>query len=157
MRLTQWIDEFRDDVRFAVRQLRSSAAVSSIAAITLALGIGANSAIFALVDRTLLRPLPFHNPDRLVMAWEQSDSSPRGRVSPLNLLDWNERSRTFDQFAAFIPNIGGMVMNGADEYAETVIASVGDRRILRRSGCPTLLPAGRFLRPTMPSAPTSSS
>jgi putative ABC transport system permease protein len=120
MRLTQWIHEFRDDVRFAVRQLRSSAAVSFVAAITLALGIGANSAIFALVDRTLLRPLPFHNPDRLVMAWEQSDSSPRGRVSPLNLLDWSERSRTFDQFAAFIPNIGGMVMNGADGTAETV-------------------------------------
>jgi putative ABC transport system permease protein len=120
MRLTQWIDEFRDDVKFAVRQLRSSAVVSTIAAITLAFGIGANSAIFALVDRTLLRPLPFHNPDRLVMAWERSDSSPRGRVSPLNLLDWNERNRTFDKFAAFIPNVGGMVMNGADGTAETV-------------------------------------
>jgi putative ABC transport system permease protein len=120
MRLTQWIDEFRDDVKLAGRQLRSSAVVSFIAAITLALGIGANSAIFALVDRTLLRPLPFHNPDRLVMAWEQSDPSPRGLVSPLNLLDWNERNRTFDNFAAFIPNIGGMVMNGADGTAETV-------------------------------------
>ena len=53
MRLTQWLEEFRDDVNFAVRQLRSSPAFTLVAAMTLALGIGANSAIFALVDATL--------------------------------------------------------------------------------------------------------
>jgi putative ABC transport system permease protein len=72
MRLTRWIDEFRDDVRFAVRQLWRAPAFTVVATITLALGIGANSAIFALVDATLLRPLPFPTADRLVMAWEQS-------------------------------------------------------------------------------------
>ena len=59
MRLTRWIDELRDDVRFAVRQLWRAPAFTVVATITLALGIGANSAIFALVDATLLRPLPF--------------------------------------------------------------------------------------------------
>jgi putative ABC transport system permease protein len=120
MRLTQWLQEFRDDVKFANRQLRRSPAFTFIAAITLALGIGANSAIFALVDATLLRPLPFPEPERLVMVWERSNTSPRSGVAPLNLLDWNERSRTFDLMAGFITGVGGMVMSGADGTAETV-------------------------------------
>jgi putative ABC transport system permease protein len=120
MRLTQWFEEVRHDVKFAIRQLRSSPAFTFIAVITLALGIGANSAIFALVDATLLRSLPFPEPDRLVMLWERSETSPRDGVAPLNLLDWNERNRTFDRMAGFIPGVGGMVMSGADGTAETV-------------------------------------
>lgn len=120
MRLTQWLEELRDDVKFALRQLRSSPAFTCIAATTLALGIGANSAIFALVDATLLRPLPFHEPERLVTMWERSDTSQRSMVAPLNFLDWNERSSTFDLMAGFIPGVGGMVMDGADGTAETV-------------------------------------
>lgn len=119
MRMTQWLEELREDVKFAFRQLRRSPAFTLIAAITLALGIGANSAIFALVDATLLRPLPFPDPERLVMLWERTDTSPRGRVAPLNLVDWAKRSRTFDRMGGFVPNVGGMVMGGADTV-ETV-------------------------------------
>ena len=86
----------------------------------LALGIGANSAMFALVDAILLRPLPFPAPDRLVMLWERTPASPRSRVSPINLLDWKARSRTFDGMAAYVPNVAGMVMAGEDGNAETV-------------------------------------
>ena len=57
---------------FALRQMRAAPAFTLVAALTLALGIGANSAIFALVDATLLRPLPFRDPDRLVAIWETS-------------------------------------------------------------------------------------
>jgi putative ABC transport system permease protein len=120
MRLTQWLEELSKDVRFAIRQLRNAPAVTFIAATTLALGIGGNSAIFALVDATLLRPLPFPEPERLVMVWERNATSLRGGVAPLNLLDWNERNRTFDLMAGFIPGVGGMVMSGADGTAETV-------------------------------------
>jgi putative ABC transport system permease protein len=120
MRLAQWLDEFRNDVKFAVRQLRTSPAFTFIAVITLALGIGANSAIFALVDATLLRPLPFRDPERLVMVWERTDTLLRGSVAPLNLLDWNDQNRTFERMAGFIPGVGGMVMAGADGTAETV-------------------------------------
>ena len=88
MRLAQWFEELRHDVRFALRQLRGSPAFALIAVITIALGIGANSAIFALVDATLLRPLPFRDPDRLVMLWERSETSAHGRVAPMNMLDW---------------------------------------------------------------------
>jgi putative ABC transport system permease protein len=120
MRRMQWLEEFRQDLRFAFRQLRSAPAFASVAALTLALGIGANSAMFALVDAALLRPLPFRDPDRLVMLWERSETSVRGAVAPLNVLDWSERNRTFDGMGAFVPNVGGMVMSGADGLAETV-------------------------------------
>ena len=120
MRLTQWFDELRDDVKFAVRQLRHSPGFALVAALTLALGIGANGAIFALVDATLLRPLPFPHPDRLVMLWERTDAEPHDGVSPLNLADWNSRSRLFERIAGFVPSVGGMVMAGTDGNAETV-------------------------------------
>jgi putative ABC transport system permease protein len=109
-----------NDVAFAFRQLRRSPGFATVAAITLALGIGANSAIFALVDAALLRPLPFPNPDRLVMVWERTDRSARSGVSPLNMADWNERGHTFDLIAGFVPNVGGMVMAGKDGNSETI-------------------------------------
>ena len=62
MRLTQWLEEFTDDVRFALRQLKTSPGFALVATLTLALGIGANSAMFALADATLVRPLPFPEP-----------------------------------------------------------------------------------------------
>ena len=70
MRLTQWLDELRDDSKFTLRQLKGSPTFTLVATLTLALGIGANSAIFALVDATLLRPLPFGDPNCLVSIWE---------------------------------------------------------------------------------------
>ena len=85
MRLTRFIEEFRDDVRLAIRQLVKAPGFTIVATITLALGIGVNSAIFALVDATLLRPLPFHEPDRLVAVWERTDRTAHGFASPLNM------------------------------------------------------------------------
>src|SRR5262245_25140549 len=120
MRLTRFIEEFRDDLRFAIRQLLRAPGFTTIAAITLALGIGVNSAIFALVDATLLRPLPFHDAQRLVAVWERTDRMAQGLASPLNMEDWNERTRTFELISGFVPGMGGMVMNGSDGTAETV-------------------------------------
>ena len=94
-----------DDVTFAIRQLKAAPAFTLVAAITLALGIGANSAMFALVDAVLLRPLPLRDPDRLVMLWERGDKEIRGRVAPLNMLDWNEKNRSFEQIAGYFPGV----------------------------------------------------
>lgn len=115
-----WFEDLRRDVTIAARQMRGAPVFSAIAIATLALGIGANSAIFALADAVLLRPLPLPTPDRLVMLWERTDASDRGLVAPLNLVDWDERSRTFDAIAGYAPGVGGMVMSGADGVAETV-------------------------------------
>src|SRR6187401_2869170 len=120
MNMNQWLDELRNDLRFAFRQLKRSPAFTLVATLTLALGIGANSAIFALVDATLLRPLPFGDPDRIVMLYERSATSARGAVSPLNMTDWNTRNRTFEVIAGYTPGVGGMVMTGADGLAENV-------------------------------------
>jgi len=70
MRVTRWVGELGEDVKYALRQLRAAPGFTAVAVITLALGIGANSAMFALADATLLRPLPFPEPERLVMLSE---------------------------------------------------------------------------------------
>jgi putative ABC transport system permease protein len=120
MSLARWTSELRDDARFGMRQLWRAPAFTLVAAATLALGIGANSAIFALADATLLRPLPFRDPGRLVMIYERNERSPKNRVAPLNALDWSARSRTFERISGYVPNVGGMVMAGTDGTAETV-------------------------------------
>jgi putative ABC transport system permease protein len=120
MRLTQWLEELHADVRFSWRQLCAAPGFAIVATLTLALGIGANSAIFALADATLLKPLPYGDPGRLVTIWERTDSNRRGYASPLNMFDWKARSRSFESIAGFTPNVGGMVMAGADGNAETV-------------------------------------
>ena len=99
MRLMQWLGELRGDVRFAWRQLRRAPGFTAVAALTLALGIGANSAIFALVDATLLNPVPFDEPDRLVMVSESLPRFPRTGVSSRNFDDWEARNRTFESMA----------------------------------------------------------
>lgn len=120
MNLALRFEEFRHDLKFARRQLLGSPAFTLVATLTLALGIGANSAIFALVDATLLRPLPYRDPDRLVAIWETSLTTKHSYVSPLNMTDWNTRSRVFEKIAGFTPVVGGMVMAGVDGNAETV-------------------------------------
>jgi putative ABC transport system permease protein len=121
MRLTQWLEEFGDDVRFAVRQLKTAPGFTLVATLTLALGIGANSAIFALADATLMRPLPFTDPDRLVWVWETRDGQ-QGRVflNPLDLDDFIERNRTLESLAGFVSS--GMPFGNPDGSAERVPA-----------------------------------
>ena len=120
MRVTLWLEELRHDVKVAFRQLAAAPAVTLVATLTLALGIGANSAIFALVDATLLRPLPYGAPDRIVTIWETSDKTDRSFASPPNMFDWNSRSRMLESVAGFTPNVGGMAMVGRDGNADNV-------------------------------------
>ena len=94
------LDNLAQDLRFAARQFRRSPGFALVTVGTLALAIGATTALFTVVDGVLLRPLAFPDPDRLVMVFERS---PRGRltnsVAPGNFLDWRERANSFQDFA----------------------------------------------------------
>jgi predicted permease len=95
-------EQFAQDLRYALRQLRKSPGFTLTAVLSLALGIGANTAIFTVVNGVLLQPLPFPEPDSLVQIWETKPSQGyfRNVVNGLNFLDWRERTRSFDGIAA---------------------------------------------------------
>ena len=100
-RVTQWFEERRIDARFALRQLRRTPGFAAVAVLTLALGIGANSAIFALADATFLRELPYAYPaERLVMLSESRGPQTLVNVAPLDFRDWSAQNRTFDVMGA---------------------------------------------------------
>jgi putative ABC transport system permease protein len=90
------------DVRYAARSLRKSPGFTLVAAITLALGVGANAAIFSVINTVMLRPLPFANPDSLVRVWESNieRDRPTFAVSHPNFLDWRSQARSFQSLAA---------------------------------------------------------
>jgi putative ABC transport system permease protein len=89
------------DLRFAVRMLLKSPSFTAVAVLTLALGIGANTAIFSLVNGVLLRPLPYRNPNRLMMVWEKSrDGSPEN-VGYATYLDWKSQNKSFEEIAIY--------------------------------------------------------
>src|SRR5258705_10368915 len=88
------------DVRYAGRQLRKSPGFTAVALLTLALGIGANTAIFSVVYGVLLRPLPYHEPSRLIVLNETTPRVGAVSVSYLNFLDWRAQSRGFSEMAA---------------------------------------------------------
>jgi hypothetical protein len=150
MRLTQWLDGFRDDGRRSAGE--AGAGLHAVAVLTLALGIGANSAIFALADATLLRPLPFADPDRLVMLQRARQETPPASSGRRLLL---VRSCAQLESIAGI-NLNRRVLTGPD--------GAGNRS--RHNGSPPAFsmfskpcpsPAGRFCRPTIIRTPIPSS
>ena len=100
------MDSLLKDIRFGLRGLAKRPAFTSIAVITLALGIGANSAIFSVVNAVLLRPLPFKDPDRLMTVWERRANSGRANL-PLSGHEYEafkEHSNSFEALTLFQPN-----------------------------------------------------
>src|SRR5262245_12840185 len=94
------------DLRYGARMLIKKPGFTLIVVVTLALGIGANAAIFTVVNSVLLRPLPYDEPDRLVMLWESDPRRNIGqqRVAPPNLVEWREQSRSFENIAYWSGN-----------------------------------------------------
>src|SRR5262245_51611138 len=97
------IDSVAADVRLALRLLARSPGFTAAVVGVLALGIGANSAVFAALDQTIIRPLPYADAARLVMVWEDFSAFglSRNRVSPRTYLDWRTRARSFKDLAAW--------------------------------------------------------
>ncbi len=97
-----WLADLARDARYAIRTLRARPAFSLTAVLVLALGIGASTAIFSVVDTVLLRPLPFAEPDRLVLVLEKKlPQLPMFTVAPGNFLTWQAQNRTFESMAAW--------------------------------------------------------
>src|SRR5207249_7761641 len=94
------------DIRYALRQLRKHPGFTAVAVLTLALGIGANSAIFSVVNSVLLRPLPYKDDGRLVVILNNGHNP----VAPANFIDWRSQNQSFSQMGAaeyWTPNLTG--------------------------------------------------
>jgi putative ABC transport system permease protein len=109
-----------NDLRFALRQLRKSPGFAAIAIITLALGIGANTAIFSVINSVLLRPLPYPQPERLVLIRERTNIFDSGSVSLSNYLDWRASQRGFTDLALFRRDDANLSGATSDVEAERV-------------------------------------
>jgi len=101
MQIIPAIEALRRDLTYAARMLRKNPGFAAAAVITLALGIGANTAIFSVCNAVLFKPLPYAEPNRILMLSErQSDGKPGG-VAPANFVDWRNGSHSFTDMAAF--------------------------------------------------------
>jgi putative ABC transport system permease protein len=115
------------DIRYAARQLRKAPGFAAVAVVTLALGIGANTAIFSVVNGVLLRPLAFKDADRLVRLWHVPPQKsfpgiPTFSVSPANYLDWQSQNHVFEQMA--VMGYYGFTMTGGDKPEQVDASSV---------------------------------
>src|SRR6185503_1848082 len=88
-----------NDLKFGLRMMTRSPGFTLVALITIALGIGANTAIFSVVNTVLLRPLPYQDPDKLVVLWEKQDQIDQQSPSLPDFIDWRERNESFEQMA----------------------------------------------------------
>jgi predicted permease len=137
-------EDFVNDVRIGFRTLRRQPVFTTVAALTLAIGIGGTTAVFGAVYGVLLAPLPYADADRIVTLWERDTrgGDERGEVSPGNFLDWRERARSFDGVAAAEPWSVDYVGPDGPERFEAALVTEGYFDILRVN---TLL--GRTFRP----------
>src|SRR5262249_7851862 len=95
-----WLETLWQDLRYGIRNLRKNPGFTAVAVITLGLGIGANTAIFSVVEALLLRPLPYREPERLVMLAERSREGERLTVAYPNFADWRARAQSFEGMAS---------------------------------------------------------
>jgi len=110
----RWLEELAADTRYALRTLRRAPVLAGAAIVTLALGIGANTTIFSAVNAEILQPLPFANPSRLVMLWEENPEKGWHEevCAPANAFDWKEQVRAFGDVAMYFEGAGQSTLTG---------------------------------------------
>ena len=137
------MDALIQDLRYGLRTLVASPGFTAVAVLTLALGIGACTAIFSAVNVLLLRPLPYADPDRLVIICEESRDLPEMSVAYPNFLDWQAQSRSFERLAAF--RFISLNVTGGEADPERVDARSVTSGFLRTLGAPPAI--GRDFAP----------
>ena len=118
------------DLRYGVRMLLKNPGLTLVAVLALSLGIGANSAIFSVVNAVLLRPLPYERPDEIVTAWGRSLDGGQRRVivSYPDFADWRDQTQTFEQLAAY--NTAGTLLRGTTGEPEAISGTVASADLL---------------------------
>lgn len=119
-----WTEGLVGDVRWALRGLRKRPGFTFVSIATLALGVGANSAVFTLVNAHFLTPLPYHRPDDLVLIWEtQRNGDDVTTVSPGNYFTWREEARSFVDVASFNVDVATLSGDGAAERVNAALVA----------------------------------
>jgi putative ABC transport system permease protein len=121
VRGARWISDFSRDTRFALRSLRHNPVLTVAAILTLAVGIGANTAIFSTLHAVVLRPLPFKDAGRLVMLYETNPERgwTQAEVAPANFFDWREQVKAFEDIAGY-PSFGTTTVLSHDGEAQVM-------------------------------------
>jgi predicted permease len=125
MTLRGWTDHLWQDIRYGVRSLRNKPAFVAVVVVTLALGIGANTTIFSIVNGVLLKPLPFSEPHRLYLVFEKTAATPRASVPYPNFLDWQRTTHSFSSLAAFRKDNMILTGEGRPERLHAAMISAG--------------------------------
>jgi predicted permease len=121
-----WLEQMSQDLRYATRTLRKSPGFTLVAILTLALGIGANTAMFSVVRGVVLAPLPYFQPDRLVMLLESNQRFSRDAISYPNFVDWQRSARSFELMAAIMLHQGyDLSVPGSPEHLDGVEVTAG--------------------------------
>lgn len=113
------------DLRYAVRKLLKSPGFTAVALLTLALGIGANTAIYSVVDGVLLEPLPYPDADRVVCVWNEWEGSPRANISPAEYFDYRDRVEAFEAFGVYAASSFNMTGGDQPERVRGAFVSAG--------------------------------
>jgi predicted permease len=127
----RWIENFIQDVRFGARQLRKNPGFTTVAVLTLALGIGANTGIFSIVNGVLLKPLPYEQPGQLVQVWEAPEPGKRVTVSPGAFMDWREHNTVFESLSLEQDVAMNLTDDGEPESVSGLGMSASGLQILR--------------------------
>lgn len=120
-----WAEQLFRDVRFGLRTLVKNPGFAMVAVLTLALGIGANTAIFSVVKAVVLAPLPYPQPERLVAVWESRPNAKQVDVSYPDFQDWGRNARSFEEMAAFTWRDFDLTAPGTPEHADGMEVSSG--------------------------------
>lgn len=120
-----WLDQLNQDILFAFRQLCRSPGFTIVAVLTLALGIGANTALFSVVNGVLLNPLPYPRPEQLVSLTEKLPPFPHFAISYPNFLDWTRLNRTFQALAAYRQSDFNLTGSGEAQRVKAMEVSAG--------------------------------
>jgi predicted permease len=141
-----WLEKFWRDVRYGTRTLLRSPGFSLMAVLVMALGIGATTALFTIVQNVLLKPLPFRDPGKLVIVYEhfREGNYPTNPVSPADFLEWKQQTHGFEDMAAW--RWHGLNLTGGDgQLPEAISAAGGSWNLFHVLGVPLAL--GRSFTP----------